>query len=102
MHNNSNNNEELGYDPANMAAMIVLVIFGLAILFWMFWSLLVFKGGILIKVWMLINVITGRECFSAVNPELWDGWIINVGALGFLLLFVAGIWFLFRKSAVRK
>ena len=61
--NNNDNNEELGYDPANIGAMIVLVLFSLAILFWLFWSLLVFKGGILTKFWLLIQVIIGQKSF---------------------------------------
>ncbi len=95
--NSDDNNEELGYDPANIGAMIVLVLFSLAILFWLFWSLLVFKGGILTKLWMLIQVIIREKSFTAIDPELWDGWVINVGALGFLLLIVIGILFIFRN-----
>lgn len=95
---NKPDDKSSGYDPANVAAMIVIVIFGLAVLFWLVWSLLVFKGGILTKLLMLIQIIIGKESFSGVNMQLWDGWVINTVALGILLVFTGGIFFLFRKK----
>ena len=92
------NGEQVGYDPAHVGAMIVLVLFSLAILFWLFWSLLVFKGGLLIKLWVLIQIISGSKSSVAIAPEWWDGWVINVGALILSGLVVAAVSWIFKRK----
>lgn len=92
------NGEQVGYDPAQVGAMIVLVLFSLTILFWLLWSVLVFKGGLLTKLWVLIQIISGGKSSAAIEPEWWDGWVINVGALIFLGLGVAGIGWIFNRK----
>jgi len=44
--------EEGGWDPANLAATIVLVIVGIGLLFWLFWALMVAKS-------VTANVVAG-------------------------------------------
>ena len=45
------------YDPIHIGAMIVLVLFALTVLFWLFWSLLVFGGGIQAKILPFLSVL---------------------------------------------
>jgi hypothetical protein len=44
--------EEEGWDPANLAATIVLVIVGIGLLFWLFWALMVAKS-------LTANIVAG-------------------------------------------
>lgn len=47
-----NSQLEEGWDPANLAATIVLVIVGIGLLFWLFWALMVAKD-------ITTNIIAG-------------------------------------------
>ena len=89
------NVEDLGYDPAHIGAMIVLVLFALTVLFWLLWSLLVFKGGILTKCWGLVQMASGG---GPVEAQLWDGWVINLAALFLSGLVVAAISWIFKRG----
>jgi hypothetical protein len=51
--------QEEGWDPANVAATIVLVIVGIGLLFFLFWSLMVLKsvtGNIIAGLILLILI----------------------------------------------
>lgn len=51
--------DEEGWDPANVAATIVLFIVGIGLLYWLFWSLMVLKsvtGNIIAGVILLILI----------------------------------------------
>jgi hypothetical protein len=51
--------QEEGWDPANVAATLVLVIVGIGLLYWLFWSLMVLKsltGNIIAGVILLILI----------------------------------------------
>ncbi|MFA5780089.1 MAG: hypothetical protein WC947_08115 [Elusimicrobiota bacterium] len=82
-------------DPAHIASMIVLTLFGISILFWLFWSLLVYKGGLVGKIIPFLSVIFTSKTLADFGYEgypyemgIFDGWITNVAALLFLCFFV--------------
>jgi hypothetical protein len=87
--------DDSGYDPAHIGAMIVLVFFALTVLFWLLWTLLVFKGGILTKCWGLLQIVSGR---GPVEAELWDGWVINIAALMLSGSAIYGIKWIFKRK----
>ncbi|MBN1384508.1 MAG: hypothetical protein JW983_06505 [Elusimicrobia bacterium] len=85
------NPEEPVYDPMHIASMIVLTLFGISILFWLFWSLLVYKGGLLSKVIPFLSVILTSKTLADYGYEgypyemgVFGGWITNIVALVFL------------------
>jgi hypothetical protein len=95
--------DEPGYDPAHVAAMIVIVLFSLNVLFWLLWSLLVFGGGIQAKVVPFLQVLftakTAADFGYVGYPYelgVFEGWPTNVIALIFLAAVVAAIWYVFR------
>ncbi|MFH1784076.1 MAG: hypothetical protein ABH868_04190 [bacterium] len=96
--NNKSTDENISYDPANVAAMIVIIIFTFAVLFWLLWSLLVFKGGILTKMIMLFHIVIGKQASSAFGVSAWDGWIINTGALLIAAFFTTAVVRILKKK----
>lgn len=85
--------EEAGYQPVHVGAMIVLVIVGIALLFWLFWSLLVFKGGLIDKIGLFFQCVFGPSRLGGM--DIWDGWIVNLGALVILIGMIIGVWKIF-------
>ncbi|MDO8733543.1 MAG: hypothetical protein Q7K21_00095 [Elusimicrobiota bacterium] len=82
-------------DPVHIASMIVLTLFGISILFWLFWSLLVYKGGLVSKIIPFLSVIFTSKTLADFGYEgypyemgIFDGWITNVASLLFLCFLV--------------
>ena len=96
--------DELEYDPAHIGAMIVLTLLGISVLFWLFWSLLVFKGGLLEKVLPFFLVLFTAKSFSDFGYEYrheqgcFEGWVTNFTALIFLFFLIWGGWSIFEKT----
>ena len=83
------------YDPVHIASMIVLTLFGISILSWLFWSLLIYKGGLVSKIIPFLSVIFTSKTLADFGYEgypyemgIFDGWITNVAALLFLCFLV--------------
>ena len=97
--------DEPVYDPVHIGVMIVLVISAAAILFWLLWSILVFKGGIFPKiraVWQIIFQGKKLSDFGYVGTPyemgVFEGWTTNLVAVILLLFLIFGIWWLFKKT----
>jgi len=93
------------YDPVHIASMIVLTIFGISILFWLFWSLLVYKGGLLEKIIPFLKVVFTSKTLADFGYEgypyemgIFDGWITNVVALFIMCLFIWRIVKILRRT----
>ncbi|MDD5687723.1 MAG: hypothetical protein PHE88_07835 [Elusimicrobia bacterium] len=93
------------YDPVHIASMVVLTLFGITILFWLFWSLLVYKGGLIEKVLPFLSVIFTSKTLASYGYEgypyemgIFDGWITNVVALLFLCLLVWRIVYILGRN----
>ncbi|HAM38546.1 MAG: hypothetical protein A2474_01310 [Elusimicrobia bacterium RIFOXYC2_FULL_34_12] len=93
------------YDPVHIATMLVLTIFGISILFWLFWALLVYKGGLLDKIIPFFKVIFTSKTLADFGYEgypyemgIFDGWITNIVALLFLFFLIWRIRRIFRHS----
>jgi len=65
--------EEPLYDPVHFAAMIVIVIFAVGVLFWLLWTLLVFQGGFFSKILPAVQVLfiqdNLRSLEVAIDPQ---------------------------------
>jgi hypothetical protein len=96
---------EAGYDPVHVGIMIVSVLFGISILFWLLWSLMVFRGGIQAKALPFLQMVfTSKTAadFGYVGYPfemgIFEGWITNAAALFFLMLLLVGIWYVFNYT----
>ncbi len=96
------------YDPVHIASMLVLTLFGISILFWLFWSLLVYKGGLVGKIIPVLSVIFTSKTLADFGYEgypyemgIFDGWLTNVIAFLFLCLIVwRAVKILRRRSEI--
>ncbi|MBN1621545.1 MAG: hypothetical protein JW871_03025 [Endomicrobiales bacterium] len=101
--------EEIGYDPVHVGAMIILVLLGLSLTFWLLWALLVFGGGIQAKILPLIQVLftsktVGDFGYVGYPYEMgvFEGWVTNIIALVFSILVITGIWYIFTYSGKKQ
>lgn len=93
--------EEPVYDPTHFAAMIVIVIFTVGVLFWLLWTLLVFGGGLFGKIVPAIRVLfTGKtlEDYGWVGYPfelgIFEGFVGNIIALLLAVGLIFGLWWL--------
>ena len=91
--------EEPVYDPLHIAAMIVIVIFSMGVVFWLLWTLLVFEGGFFPKVWPGLQVLFGRKSlrdFGWVGYPyelgIFEGFIANSIAFILTIALIIGLW----------
>lgn len=97
---------EAGYEPIHVAGMIVLVLFGITILFWLLWALLVFGGGIFAKVMPFLQIVFTSKTAAdfgyigyPYEMGVFSGWPTNLVALIFAVALIIVIWFIFKYSA---
>jgi len=103
-----NPNEPI-YDPVHFAGMIVIVIFSTGVLFWLLWTLLVFGGGIFVKIKPALEIIFTKKTlhdFGWVGYPyelgIFDGFIGNAVALVLTAALVIGIWWVFKDLPPAK
>ena len=96
-------NDDAGYDPAHVGAMVVIVIFVIAILFWSLWSLLVFKGGLFEKIAPFFQLVFTKKTLVDFGYEGWhdqgifNGWVTNLVSLLFLCFLCWIVNSIFKK-----
>ena len=97
------------YDPLHFAAMIVIVIFAVGVLFWLLWTLLVFEGGFFEKIGPAIQVLFTSKTLKDFG---WVGYPYELGAFeGFIgntvaflltLALMTGIWWLLESPTKKE
>ena len=76
-------------------------------LYWLLWTLLVYEGGIFLKVSALSQMIFGGKTLQELgylgsyNQGLFEGWLGNVSALALSALAVGALYNLYHKAAHR-
>ncbi|MHB9155048.1 MAG: hypothetical protein ACYC5N_05055 [Endomicrobiales bacterium] len=97
------------YDPVHVGAMVVLVLLGMSVLFWLLWSLLVFGGGLQAKLLPFLQVVLTSKTAADFGYEgypyamgAFEGWVTNLAALVFLALAVVAVWYIFKKGVRDK
>ncbi|MBI4425223.1 MAG: hypothetical protein HY554_15940 [Elusimicrobia bacterium] len=98
---------EPGYDPVHLGTAIVATLAALGCLYWLLWTLLVYEGGIFLKVQAL-----GRLAGGATLRELgyegsyalgaFEGWFGNLAALAFTIGIALALRRLYREAASRR
>ena len=94
------------YDPVHVGAMIVLSLFGISILFWLLWSILVFGGGIQAKVIPFLQMVfTGKTAASfgyvgyPYEMGVFEGWPTNVIASAIAVFLFVLIYKILKKAS---
>lgn len=99
------NGNEINYAPVHFASMIVLTLFGITIFFWLFWSLLVYEGGIFGKIIPFFKLIFTNKKLKDFGYIGWfeagtfDGWLTNFSALVLLCVF---LYFIHKAFSIIK
>lgn len=84
---------EPAYDPVHLGAVSVACLVVIGLLYWLLWTLLVYEGGIFLKIIAL---------FSSSRPEgAFEGWMGNLCALFIAAAVVAALHRLYREAAKR-
>lgn len=76
------------YDPVHLAAVLVACLVAIGALFWLLWTLLVYEGGLPLK---LVTLLTPGKPAHRVTME---GWQANLAAL----ILTAYVVLLLRKA----
>ena len=96
--------EEVIYDPADLAGVLVLCLTGMGVLYWLLWALLVCEGGIFVKVFPFLQVVFTDKTWSDFGYRgypyqlgVFEGWVVNLGALALAAGALAFLWRAFRE-----
>ena len=97
--------DEIIYDPADVAAVIVACFISLGLLFWTLWALLVCEGGLFPKVIPFLRVVFTSKTLRDFGYEgypyqmgIFEGGIVNVVALGVVGAMAGGVWRVLRRG----
>jgi len=92
--------EEPVYDPVHLASVLISVLVALGVLYWLLWTLLVYEGGIFVKIRAFLSVLLTSKTLLDYGYRgypyamgVFRGWIGNVSAL-IVSMFV--LWLLHR------
>ncbi len=93
------------YDPAHVGGMIVTVIFVLGALFWLLWTLLVFGGGLFIKIGPALMVLCKQKTLAdygwvgyPYEQGIFEGFVGNLIAFVITLTLMICVWAVFFKG----
>ncbi len=100
---------EIVYDPVHVGGVIVGVIAGFGVLYWLLWALLVCEGGLLTKIIPFLQVVLTSKTLGdfgyigyPYELGIFEGWIVNMAALVLGLGLVAGIWWVLEGRSPRR
>lgn len=95
--------DEVIYDPVHLAGLLAICLTAAGALFWMLWALLVCEGGLFSKVGPFLQVVFTGKTLADFGYEghpyklgIFEGWVVNVTALGFAAATLAGLWWIFE------
>lgn len=84
---------EPAYDPVHLGAVSVACLVVIGLLYWLLWTLLVYEGGLFMKIAAL---------FSSSRPQdAFEGWLGNVCALLIASALLAALYRLYQDAAKR-
>ncbi|MDE2040448.1 MAG: hypothetical protein KGO96_07905 [Elusimicrobia bacterium] len=95
---------EPAYDPVHLGAALLLTLTAVGALYWLLWTLLVFEGGLFVKLGPGLQVLLGLKTtadFGWRGPwdhGVFEGWLGNLGALALCALLVWALHRLYRDA----
>lgn len=98
---------ESGYDPVQLGASVVVTLAALGGVYWLLWTLLVYEGGIFVKLGALGRLLLTSATLKDLGYEgsyaqgAFEGWFGNVAALAIAVLVVVMLRRLYRDAARR-
>lgn len=96
------------YDPVHLGAVLIVNLVVIGALYWLLWTLLVFEGGLFVKISAGLNVLLTSKTLadygyrgSPYAMGAFEGWVGNVIALAITLLVIAALHRLYWDAAKR-
>lgn len=97
--------EEPFYDPVHLGAVFVVFLVGVGCLYWLLWTLLVFEGGLFLKLGAAAQVLftdkTAKDFGYEGSPYamgVFEGWFGNLAALALCLVVLAALHRLYHEA----
>lgn len=101
--------EEPEFDPAHLAAVLIVTMVVMGCLFWLLWTLLVFEGGIFLKIKCALAVLFTSKTLADFGYQgtpyamgAFEGWLGNSIALAMSLIVIAALYRLYQDAARRQ
>ena len=89
---------EPSYDPVHVGGAIVITLTAIGCLYWLLWTLLVYEGGIFVKLKAVIKLVFTKATLADLGYEgypyamgQFEGWIGNLCALLLCALVIAAL-----------
>ena len=96
------------YDPVHLGGTLVASLVGIGALYWMLWTLLVFEGGLLVKISAALQVALSAKTLADFGYQgtpyamgVFEGWVGNLCALALCVACLAALHRL-HADALRK
>ncbi len=99
--------KEPGYDPVHLGASVVVTLAALGCVYWLLWTLLVYEGGLFLKIGALAKLLFTSATLKDLGYEGsyaqgdFEGWFGNVVALVFASVLVSGLRRLYLHAQSR-
>jgi hypothetical protein len=97
------------YDPVHVATVLIVTLASFGALYWMLWTLLVYEGGLFLKVRALLSVAFTGKTLKDFGYEgtpfaqgAFAGWFGNLAALAVCAAALAALIRLYRDGARRS
>lgn len=93
------------YDPVHLGAVCLVVMAAAGCLYWLLWTLLVYEGGLYLKVRALLQLLFTSKTLKdlgyegAHEPGAFEGTLGNLGALLLLAAVLAALHRLYHEAA---
>ena len=101
--------QEPAYDPVHLGAVLVINLVVIGVLYWLLWTLLVYEGGLFIKMGALSQVLFTSKTLRDFGYEdsryqmgVFEGWVGNVLALALSVLIIAALHRLYQAATRKK
>ena len=96
------------YDPVHLGSAVLVTLVAIGCLYWLLWTLLVYEGGLFMKVSALAQVLFTSKTLKDFGYEgspyamgAFEGWVGNVVALGLFAALLAALHNLYSDAAAR-
>lgn len=97
------------YDPVHLGAVLVLTMAAAGALYWLLWTLLVYEGGLFLKLRAGLDILLTSRTLADYGRRggpgelgVFEGWLGNAAALALTALAVSGLHRLYRDAARRS
>ena len=101
--------EEPFYDPVHLGAAVIATLAAIGALFWLLWTLLVFEGGLFLKLRAAASVLLTSKTLGDYGYEaspyamgVFEGWLGNLAALALSAALLAAMHSLWDRARRRR